>query len=89
MSQMQRGSFSFMPRLLSRVEAAYYYGIGTTLFDSLVQKGVIPKPKAIGEWRVGWDRHQLDKAIDELSETETRTRAHNEISTNPFEDVHA
>jgi predicted DNA-binding transcriptional regulator AlpA len=76
-------------RLLSRGEAAHYYGIGTTLFDSLVQKGVIPKPKAIGEWRVGWDRHQLDKAIDELSEAGTRTRAHNEISIDPFDDVHA
>jgi hypothetical protein len=32
MSQMQKGSFNFMPRLLSRAEAAHYFGIGTTLF---------------------------------------------------------
>jgi predicted DNA-binding transcriptional regulator AlpA len=89
MSQMQKGSFDFMPRLLSRAEAAHYHGIGTTLFDSLVQNGVIPKPKAIGEWRLGWDRHELDKAIDELPVAGARERARSEVSVDPFDDVHA
>jgi predicted DNA-binding transcriptional regulator AlpA len=87
MSQMQKGSFNFMPRLLSRGEAAHYFGIGTTLFDSLVQKGVIPKPKAIGEWRLCWDRYELDKAIDEFPEAGARSRTHNEVSVDPFDDV--
>jgi len=89
MNQMQKRSFNFMPRLLSRGEAAHYFGIGTTLFDTLVQKGVIPKPKAIGEWRLCWDRYELDKAIDEFPEAGARSRTPREVSVDPFDDVHA
>ena len=87
MNDIQIGSFNFMPRLLSRADAARYVGVKTTLFDDLVRKGVMPKPKAMGERRVVWDRCELDKAIDELQEAGAPTDS--ELSEDPFDDVHA
>ena len=58
------------PRLVARADAAYYVGVGTTLFDDLVRQGVMPRPKAIGSRRL-WDLRELDKAIDELPEAGT------------------
>jgi predicted DNA-binding transcriptional regulator AlpA len=55
------------PRLVARADAAYYVGVGTTLFDDLVRQGMMPRPKAIGSRRL-WDLRELDKAIDELPE---------------------
>jgi predicted DNA-binding transcriptional regulator AlpA len=86
MNQMQKGSYIIVPRLLSRPEAAHYVGVGTTLFDVLVQKNIMPKAKAMGEWRVVWDRHELDKAIDELQEAGATTHR---LSEDPYDDVHA
>lgn len=53
-------------RGLSRSEAAGYIGIGTTLFDKLVEAGQMPRPKRIGVRNV-WDRYALDVAFDSLS----------------------
>jgi len=53
---------SLPPRGLSREQAAAYCGIGTSLFDNLVESGVFPTPKALGARRV-WDRLELDKAF--------------------------
>ena len=55
------------PRLVARADAAYYVGVGTTLFDDLVRQGMMPRPKAIGSRRL-WDLRELDKTIDELPE---------------------
>src|SRR5690606_10802401 len=33
-----------MPRGLSRVQAAFYVGVSTTLFEKLVIEGTMPKP---------------------------------------------
>jgi hypothetical protein len=55
------------PRLVARADAAYYVGVGTTLFEDLVRQGMMPRPKAIGSRRL-WDLRELDKAIDELPE---------------------
>jgi predicted DNA-binding transcriptional regulator AlpA len=52
-------------RGLSREEAAYVVGVGTTLFDKMVQDGRIPRPAKIND-RVLWDRVQLDRALDRL-----------------------
>jgi hypothetical protein len=52
-------------RGLSRGEAAEYVGTGTTLFDRLVEEGIMPKGiKVFG--RVIWDIRQLDPAMDRL-----------------------
>lgn len=53
------------PRGLSRVEAAAYVGVGSTLFDRLVSLGFMPKPKKIGG-RCVWDVRALDRAFDAL-----------------------
>jgi predicted DNA-binding transcriptional regulator AlpA len=60
------------PRGLSRVQAAAYVGVGTTLFDAMVKDGRMPKPFRINT-RILWDRYRLDAAFDALSEqNETR-----------------
>lgn len=59
--------YALSPRLVGRADAAYYVGVGTTLFDDLVRQGMMPRPKAIGSRRL-WDLRELDKAIDELPE---------------------
>lgn len=53
-------------RGLSRTEAAGYIGIGTTLFDKMVEAGEMPRPKRIGVRNV-WDRFEVDLAFDRLS----------------------
>ncbi len=53
-------------RGLSRTEAAGYIGIGTTLFDKMVEAGQMPRPKRIGVRNV-WDRFEVDLAFDRLS----------------------
>jgi predicted DNA-binding transcriptional regulator AlpA len=57
--------FSMPPRGLSRVAAAGYVGVGVTLFDKLVEQGLMPKPKKIAR-RLVWDRFQLDEAFAAL-----------------------
>jgi predicted DNA-binding transcriptional regulator AlpA len=53
------------PRGLCRVDAAFYVGIGTTLFDRMVADGRMPQPRAV-EGRTLWDRRELDAAFDVL-----------------------
>jgi excisionase family DNA binding protein len=62
-----RDSLTYPPRGLHREEAARYVGIGTSLFDRLVEEGRMPKPKHIGK-RVVWDRLKLDAAFADLDE---------------------
>jgi predicted DNA-binding transcriptional regulator AlpA len=54
------------PRL-NRQAAAEYIGVGTTLFDTMVRDGRMPKPFRVGA-RVIWDRRKLDAAFDALSD---------------------
>ncbi len=69
-----RDSLTYPPRGLNREEAARYVGIGTSLFDRLVEEGRMPKPKHIGKRvkhigkRVVWDRLKLDAAFADLDE---------------------
>lgn len=56
---------TFIPRGLSRVEAAHYIGISPTKFDELVADGRMPGPKLIDR-RLLWDRVGLDAAFAEL-----------------------
>lgn len=59
--------FLYPPRGMERAEAARYLGIGTTKFDELVGRGVLPKPKRI-DGAVRWDRIALDLAFGDLPE---------------------
>jgi hypothetical protein len=57
----------YAPLGLSRDEAAYYLGIGTTLFDQLVEEGTLPRPKRM-HGRKLWDRRALEFAFADLPE---------------------
>jgi predicted DNA-binding transcriptional regulator AlpA len=57
--------FAYPPRGLSRIEAARYVGVGTSLFDELVAEGTMPKPKRL-HGRVVWDRVELDMAFSSV-----------------------
>ena len=71
------------PRGLSREAAASYIGIGTTLFDAMVNDGRMPKPKLINSRKV-WDRRELDIAFDRLP-----NGVDPDDEANPFDDVRA
>jgi predicted DNA-binding transcriptional regulator AlpA len=60
---------SLPPRGLRREAAAAYIGVSPATFDTMVDDGRMPSPKAINARRV-WDRHKLDEAFDELTEAE-------------------
>ena len=71
------------PRGLGREAAAYYVGIGTTLFDLLVVEGRVPKPKPINSRKV-WDRQELDIAFNKLPNGDLP-----DDEANPFDGVRA
>lgn len=58
-------AISWVPRGLSRDEAAYYVGVGTTKFDEMVRDGRMPRGKRV-DGRVIWDRVQIDMAFTDL-----------------------
>ncbi|MGI0527264.1 hypothetical protein [Rhizobium giardinii] len=58
---------SYPPRGMSREEAARYVGVGTTKFDDMVARRLMPRPKKI-DGRVIWDRIALDGAFSDLPE---------------------
>lgn len=58
-----RRSHCFMPRGLSRVEAAYYFGVSASLFDEMVSDGRAPSPRLINS-RTVWDVRELDSSFD-------------------------
>ena len=71
------------PRGLSHFAAAYYIGIGVTLFDVLVKDGRMPKPKLINNRKVS-DRRELDNAFERLPNDDDP-----DDETNPFDGVRA
>ena len=56
---------SLAPRGLKRPMAANYIGVGTSLFDEMVDDGRMPKPKQING-RTVWDRVEIDFAFEAL-----------------------
>lgn len=74
-----RLSSALSPRGLSRVQSADYLGVGTTLFDELVEDGRMPKPKRINSRNV-WDRFELDAAFEVLPGDEDSNPWDQEVS---------
>jgi predicted DNA-binding transcriptional regulator AlpA len=56
---------SLPPLGLSREQAADFVGVGTTLFDELVNDGRMPRPKRINK-RTVWNRIKIEEAFFEL-----------------------
>lgn len=67
MGRSNRDGIPWIPRGLSRIEAAYYVGVSTTKFDEMVADRRMPKPIRV-DGRVIWDRIKLDMAFSELGE---------------------
>lgn len=65
-----RRSYGFMPRGLSRGEAAYYFGVSASLFDEMVRDGRAPSPRLINS-RTVWDVRELDCSFDCLPRRST------------------
>ena len=68
MSKKQRISslpLSLSPRGLSRIQAAEYVGLSTTLFDDFISDGRMPEPRKANTRNL-WDRYELDMAFDAL-----------------------
>ena len=63
---------AWVPRGMSRDEAARYIGVGTTKFDELVAKRKMPAARRIDGRKV-WDRYALDAAFSDLP-TDTASR---------------
>lgn len=56
-----------VPRGLSLVQAASYWGVSPGTFKTLVKRGDAPAPTKIpGLDRNIWDRHILDRTMDAL-----------------------
>ena len=53
------------PRGLSRAQAAAYINVSPGTFDSLVDKGLMPKARKMGD-RNAWDRQELDSFFSRL-----------------------
>lgn len=75
----------FIPRGLSRGLAAFYIGVGTTLFDEMVADGRMPKPKRVNN-RTIWDRFEIDGAFTDLSTNEDTLEAFLERSAKTTSD---
>ena len=63
--------YGALPLGLSRAEAAWWVGVGVTLFDAMVLDGRMPKPKRINK-RTVWDRDQLTLAFKALPDDNER-----------------
>ena len=78
------GAPGWLPRGLSRVEAAAYVGVSPSLFGKMVADGRMPSPKQINA-RVVWDRIALDFAFAALPDAGTVEATPN-TSDNPWLD---
>jgi hypothetical protein len=58
------------PRLLNREASAAYVSASPTLFDQLVDLGLMPKPKILSRGRKAWCIRELDAACDALPTAE-------------------
>ena len=67
---------SLPPRGLSREQAAEYVGVSESHFDTMVNEGLMPKPKRSGK-RTIWDLLAVDQAFSRLP---------NEDEQNPWDE---
>jgi predicted DNA-binding transcriptional regulator AlpA len=54
------------PRLIGREASAAYVCLSPNTFDDLVDRGLMPKPRVLGDKRRAWDVRELDAAADAL-----------------------
>jgi predicted DNA-binding transcriptional regulator AlpA len=54
------------PRALTRAQAAAYVSLSIGAFNTLVERGQMPRPRRIGATRLAWDRLELDSYFSRL-----------------------
>jgi hypothetical protein len=54
------------PRLIGRDASAAYVCLSPNTFDNFVERGLMPKPRVLGDKRRAWDVRELDTAADAL-----------------------
>ncbi len=54
------------PRLVNREAAAAYVCVSPNTFDDMVNRGLMPRPRKLGDKRLVWDVRELDAAVDAL-----------------------
>ena len=54
------------PRLIRREAAAEYVCVSPNTFEQMVENGVMPPAKLLGNRRKAWDVRELDAAVDQL-----------------------
>lgn len=54
------------PRLIGRQAAAAYVCVSPNTFDTLVEQGLMPKPRSLGDEPKTRDVRELDRAADAL-----------------------
>jgi hypothetical protein len=54
------------PRLIARDAAAAFVCVSPNTFDDLVERGLMPKARILGDKRRAWDVRELDAAADAL-----------------------
>jgi predicted DNA-binding transcriptional regulator AlpA len=54
------------PRLVGREAAAAYVCVSPNTFDDLINRGLMPRPRILGDKRRAWDVRELDAATDAL-----------------------
>lgn len=61
----------YPPRGMRRPEAAAYVGVSPSLFDQMVNNGVMPKPRRYKSRTVIWDRLEIEEAFSCLPKDES------------------
>lgn len=60
-----KADLPFVPRGLSREQAAIYVGVGVSKWDEMVKDGRMPRPRKV-DARLIWDRVEVDLAFADL-----------------------
>jgi hypothetical protein len=66
-------TLNYLPRGLIKKWSAVYVGVGSTLFDEMVDDGRMPQPRIINSKEV-WDTQELDFAFDDLPRKSEQTK---------------
>ena len=69
-ARLQPSELPGWPRWLSEDFSAAYVGVSPSTFRAEVNAGMWPKPhrRGPGGGRILWDRHELDRASDKMSD---------------------
>jgi predicted DNA-binding transcriptional regulator AlpA len=79
-AQQPAAPLPIMPRILRRDLAATYLSVSTTMLDNEVREGRLPAPFVVLGSVKGWDRHDLDRWIEDR-------KAQQGAEVNPWDDI--